>query len=584
VRGLLPVALLLWAIPATAADEAVVRAEVDARKLGVQDQVQLTLTLEGTAVRLAEEVAPPPLQNLRVAGGPFLSTRVSFVNGAISQQRIYTWTLQPTAVGKAEVGAFAVKLAGGEKTTPPIPIEVVPGSVRPRAQQRADPFDQEPFGGEDPFESFFGRGRQAGSRRATPKVFVEAAPNRMRLHVGEPLLLTYFVYTQTSISDIQFSDPPQYPGFWSEDLERGRTSPQGEAATVEGEAYRRFPILERLLYPTKAGRLDIPAATLKIGIPRQSFFDPGERAVERATKPVAITVDPIPDDPGFSGAVGRFRASATLDKPSLPLGEAATLRFRVEGSGNLKWIDKAPEIKLPGAKVYPPKTTSDLKASASGITGSKTWEFVVVPETAGVLEVPAIGFAYFDPAAGRIVRADTPPIPLRVEGTAAGPAVPLPAAMAGATRSRGALALRTELDLPMRFYEPRVLTVVLVLGLVLLLHLAVWGGPLAADRLRAARGHPAPRRHVRAALHDIERAGRDRMSKESAAALLEKALHEVFGPVDEVAASQDGDRERAARAVLQEVQFIRYAPQLGDYSEKIREVASRAAEAVKRWA
>jgi hypothetical protein len=38
------------------------------------------------------------------------------------------------------------------------------------------------------------------------------------------------------------------------------------------------------------------------------------------------------------------------------------------------------------------------------------------------------------------------------------------------------------------------------------------------------------------------------------------------------------------RQILDEVQFLRYAPQLGDYSEKIREVAQRAAEAVKRWA
>jgi hypothetical protein len=579
------VALLLGSSLQGAAEEAIVRAELDARRVGVQDQLQLTLTLEGDAVRLLEEVTTPPLLNLRVAGGPFLSTRVSLVNGAMSQQRIYTWVLQPTAPGKAEVGAFSVKLAGGEKSTAPIPVEVVAGSVRPRAQQRADPFDREPFGGEDPFESLFGRGRQGGARRPAPKLFMEAAPSRTRVHVGEPLLLTYYVYTQTSISDIQFSDAPQYPGFWSEDLERGKTSPQGEAATVEGEAYRRFPIFQRLLFPTRAGQLSIPAATLKIGIPRQSFFDPGAQAVERATKPVTITVDPIPDEPGFSGAVGRFRASASLDKASLPLGEAATLRFRVEGSGNLKWIDKAPEIKVPGAKVYPPTTSSDLRASASGISGSKTWEFVVVPETTGALEVPALAFAYFEPGAGRIQRAETAPIPIRVEGAAAGPSVPLPGPAPGLGRGRsGPLPLRTELDLPARLPVVQARTVTLGLGLVLLLHGALWGGPLLADRLRAAQGRPAPRRHVRAAVADIQRAGRDRMSKEAAAALLEKALHEVFGAVDETAASQDGDRERAARAVLQEVQFIRYAPQLGDYSEKIREVAARAADVVRKWA
>ena len=579
-------ALLLWPATAPAADETAVHAEVDARKLGVQDQVQLTLTLSGAAVSLGGDVALPPLQGLRVAGGPSVSTRVSFVNGAVSQERVYSWVLQPTAVGKAEVGAFSVRLPGGDKTTAPISLEVVQGSVRPRVQQRrGGPFDQDPLRDEDPLESFFGRSRQQAGRRTAPKVFVEAVPSRTRLYVGEPLLLTYYVYTQTSISDIQFSDAPQYPGFWSEDLERQKTSPQGESATVEGEGYRRFPILQKLLFPTKAGRLEIPAATLKIGIPRQSFFDPGAVAVERATRPLTVTADPIPEEPGFSGAVGRFRASADLDKTSLPLGEAATLRFRLEGSGNLKWIDKAPEVTVPGAKVYPPTIKSDLLAGPSGITGSKTWEFVVVPETTGALEVPALALAYFDPSAGRMLRAETPPLPLRVEGAAPGPGLPAPAAAAGAARSRGAPTLRTELDPPQnRVPEPRARAVAWGLGLVLLLHCALWGGPLLADRLWAAQGRPAPRRHVRTALADIERAGRDRISKEAAAALLEKALHEVFGPVDESSASQDGDRERAARSVLQEVQFIRYAPQLGDYSEKIREVASRAADVVRRWA
>jgi hypothetical protein len=38
------------------------------------------------------------------------------------------------------------------------------------------------------------------------------------------------------------------------------------------------------------------------------------------------------------------------------------------------------------------------------------------------------------------------------------------------------------------------------------------------------------------------------------------------------------------RALLDDVRFVRYAPQLGDYSDKLRDLAARAAEAVRRWA
>jgi hypothetical protein len=71
------------------------------------------------------------------------------------------------------------------------------------------------------------------------------------------------------------------------------------------------------------------------------------------------------------------------------------------------------------------------------------------------------------------------------------------------------------------------------------------------------------------------------MTKEQAAALLDKGLHEAFGDIDP---SDQSERARAVRALLSEVHFVRYAPQLGDYSETLGELATRAAEAVKRWA
>jgi hypothetical protein len=64
-------------------------------------------------------------------------------------------------------------------------------------------------------------------------------------------------------------------------------------------------------------------------------------------------------------------------------------------------------------------------------------------------------------------------------------------------------------------------------------------------------------------------------------ALVERALHEAFGELRE---QDDSERARAVRALLDEVHFVRYAPQLGDYSDKIRDLAHRGAEVVRRWA
>lgn len=565
VRALLAAALLL--LPAAARAQFTLRSEVDARKVGLQDQIQLTLTVEGSGA--PDEIPLPPLVNLDAVAGPFQSSQVSIVNGRMSQSRSLSYVLQPRAVGKAEVGAVH---AGGQ-SAPAIAIEVVAGSVRSREPQRQDPFGRDPFG--DPLEDFFGRRR---GRAEAPRLLMEAQPSRTRLRVGEPLLLTYWLYTQTSVTDLQFKEAPQFAGFWVEDLERAQGPPSGEPATVEGQSYRRFPVLRKLLFPTKAGTLTLPASVFRIGLARTGFFDSGG-SVERTTKPVTVAVEPLPDAPGFSGAVGRFRATASLDREAVPLGEAATLRFRVEGTGNLKWIDRGPELALPGAKVFPPQSKSDLRTTPSGIAGSRTWEFVVVPETSGVVEIRPLAFSYFDPAAGRIVTAETAPLALRVEGgtVAAGLAgAPVASAVARAT---GALPLRSDLGKPAAgVLSSRAL--IALSGLALLLHAGLWG----AERLRGgSRGalHAASSRSVRGALRDLERAAREAMSKEQAASLVEKALDEAFGAIPD---ADESERARVVRALLDDVRFVRYAPQLGDYSDKLKDLAARAAEAVRRWA
>jgi hypothetical protein len=566
--GVFMMALALLAPLALAADYSI-RSEVDATKIGVEDQVQLTISLTGTGG--PDSIALPSLTNLTVVGGPYQSTQVSIVNGRMTQARSWTYALRPQAEGPAEVGA----VTAGEETAPAIRIEVVAGSVRPQEPaRRADPFGRDPFGA-DPFEDFFGQRRRP---RAEPKVLVELVPSRTTLRVGEPLLLTYVLYTQVAVSNLNFKDAPQFQGFWVEDLEQPRNPPSGEAATVGGEPYRKFPILRKLLFPTRAGTLEIPPATLRITLPARGFFDEGQ-TIERSTKPIEVSVRALPDEEGFSGAVGRFEATTSLDKQEVALGEAALLRFRVEGTGNLKWLDRPPKIEVTGAKVYPPQVKSDLEVTPRGIEGSKTWEFVVVPETGGVLEVPPVDFRFFDPRREQIVTSTTEPLTLQVEGGQAAAGRTIPAAP-GLT-AEGALPLRADLDsrtlaLPSLGGKG----VALLALLVLAVHAGLWGGGVVRGAVRRVGGRTTPVRSVRAALKDIDRAGRRGMTKEQAAALLDKGLHEAFGEVED-----DGSQKaRVLQALLSEVHFVRYAPQLGDYSETLQDLARRAAEAVRRWA
>src|SRR6185503_7769024 len=179
---------------------------------------------------------------------------------------------------------------------------------------------------------------------------------------------------------------------------------------------------------------------------------------------------------------------------------------------------------------------------------------------------------------GALKRTQTAALTLRVEGGSAAPAALPPPGALPTSRASG-LALRSDLDAPGRGLSvPGPRFVLATLGLLLALHAVIGGAARLADRRRLAAGRPAVRQDVRGALGDLERVRRGRLGKEEAAALIERTLHGVFGSVTENGGPPAGEREKAIRDVLQQVQFIRYAPQLGDYSEAIRDVAARAAD------
>ena len=112
------------------------------------------------------------------------------------------------------------------------------------------------------------------------------------------------------------------------------------------------------------------------------------------------------------------------------------------------------------------------------------------------------------------------------------------------------------------------------------------GALLVRPKLRLRRGAASSGRgaSVRGALTEIAKARKSGATKEAAAMAIERALGDVFGEIDDRPADTDGDRERELKAILRDVRFLRFAPQLGDYSEKVAEVAGRALAAVRRWA
>jgi len=577
----------LLVVSLAGAQEVAFRSEVDTTTVGIEDTFALVITIEGRSIDLKGEISTPELSNLEIVGGPSVSTRMSFINGAISQSRQYTLFLRATAVGPARIGPVQANLGGVDRTTAPIAIDVVAGTKAQARPRPADPFDA--FRQEDPFDAMFGRPRPEPIQA---KVLMVAEASRTRVFVGEPVLLTYYLYTQAAVAGLEPEDAPKFPGFWSEELPRRENEPpRGQRVERDGEPFQRFTVLQRLLYPTKAGVLEIPSAGFRLGIPqRGGFFDPGfgrTAVISRRTDPVKVTVDPLPSGPSFGGAVGTLRASTSLDRAVVEVGEAATLRFAIAGTGNLRWIDRAPDFAIPGVRVYPPQVKTDVKASPSGLTGSRTWEYVLIPETAGTHRIPAIPFAYLDTTSRQLVSTATAPLVLAAGAASAAPTTGAPAAQPalGTASAPADLRLRDALEPHRPLLDRKAgawLAVLLILSV--LAHALLRGWPPGGISIRDARPGIVRTRTARKALSELRRIGRGELSKEAAAVLVEQVVADLFGELEERPEESDSERDRELKEILRDARFVRYAPQLGDYSDKLHEVAERATAAVKRWA
>ena len=112
-----------------------------------------------------------------------------------------------------------------------------------------------------------------------------------------------------------------------------------------------------------------------------------------------IYVKPLPEvgkPVDFAGAVGDFKLDVITSKKELDASESFQIKVTVKGNGNLK-LFKLPKISLPSSlEVYEPEHKEQVKTNLSGMRGSISDSYTVVPEYKGKYPIPSISFSYFD--------------------------------------------------------------------------------------------------------------------------------------------------------------------------------------------
>ncbi len=175
-------------------------------------------------------------------------------------------------------------------------------------------------------------------------------------------------------------------------------------------------VYQRPIFPLSAGRVAIPPARLLYAMPLSySFFSREESFELRSDSAVVIALEPPeagrPSD--WAGAVGDLRLSAAVDSAQARVGDAMRLVVRVSGQGNVKLFPRPP-LALSWATTIAEGERVMMSADSMHIGGTKEFDWVITPRTAGRVEVPPLRYPYFDPAARQYEIAESAPVAISI--------------------------------------------------------------------------------------------------------------------------------------------------------------------------
>ncbi len=381
--------------------------------VGVGAPFVLNVEISGTQ-QLDAEPELPDLSAFAQYLGSSTQSSMQVVNGRRSVSLTVQYRYQALAEGSYRIPGFAVAAGGRTLGTEALELTVSAGA---------------PPGGAPPAGAPPG-GPAAGAAGAVgpDDLFITTDVSRTTVRDGEPLVVEYRIWTRVDVSAFNFTRVPEPEGFWVEDITPAG-QPEVEQLTRNGQQYASAVIRRVALVPTGVGARTIEPIVLEAQV-RVRRDDPFDRFFGRSlfggttvpagvvSEPVTITVEPLPagaPEP-FSGIVGALEVTAELDRDSIEANGAVTLTVRASGDGNVRAIP-APELDLPSDfEVFPPEVSETVRPLGAGLSGAKTFEYVLIPRAPGRREIPAVRMGFFDAEAGDYGVAASEPLGLTVTG------------------------------------------------------------------------------------------------------------------------------------------------------------------------
>ena len=413
---ILSILLFCTSVTTVFADSVNFVAKVNKNQVAVGERFQVTFEVNSKGGNFT----PPNFKGFNVLSGPNQSTSMQWINGQSSYSLSLSYILQAVQEGDFTIEPASIEIGKKRYNTKAINVKVVAGANNQQQQQQAQQ-QQQRSGGQ--------RGSSTDAS-LDDELFLKVFANKKDVHIGEPISITYRIYTRVNILQNQITKLPAMTGFWNQEIDNKQNSAQLQTEVVNGIAYNAADLREVVIIPQRAGELEIEPMEMTCVIRVRSqnqgrsvfdqFFGSYEdkKVVIKSPK-LKINAKPLPKEGKpdyFTGAVGtNFSLGIQTNKTSLKANEAIDLKINLKGNGNIKLVDIPKPDLVADFEVYDPKIKDNVVTTKNGSSGTKSAEYLIIPRHSGEFIIPAIPFSYFDPQQKKYINISTNDIIINVE-------------------------------------------------------------------------------------------------------------------------------------------------------------------------
>ena len=352
-------------------------ATVSKSKLALNERLRIDFVMNQNG----DNFSPPEFENFQIIGGPNQSIKTSYVNGERKFSKTYSYFLKPLKKGKLKINQASIEIDG--EIYKSLQIEVL---ITDSVKQPSDSVTQ--YYNDDDIE-------------------LRALISKGSPYLNEPITVVYKLYYKApiNISDARETETPNFKDFWSQIIKIPQLKVKREI--YKGQNYNVVEWRKVVLYPQKVGELEISPLSLNLvlDVPtdKRDFFgnviyDQTSQMISTGMRRIIVKDLPQLGKPdSFSGAVGNFEFDVILNKNSLRATESFQAELKVKGNGNLKLFD-LPDILVPNSmELFEPEREELISTNLSGMSGSVSKFFTIIPRFQGNFPIEEVEFSYFDP-------------------------------------------------------------------------------------------------------------------------------------------------------------------------------------------